>query len=154
MSMETERKLLKKLAVKNNGVLTVDAVLDEAQDESSPLHRHFEWDDSVAAEAHRRYQARVLIQKCRITLVESEPVHIRAFVSLPADRESGGGYRLTTEVMGDTELKAELLRDIQLTIARWTKKLHLLEPDIAEILVRMDEKLQTQRPTEEQRAAA
>ena len=89
MSLDIEKSVLMDIAKKNGGILQVDAVLDEAKDESSPLHGHFEWDNSVAAEAHRRYQARVLIQRCKITIVESEPTTIRAFVSLQSDREAG-----------------------------------------------------------------
>lgn len=151
--MELERKLLKQIALRNGGVLKVDDVLEEAADEDSILHRYFEWDDSIAAEAHRRQQARVLIQRCRITLVDSEPVEIRAFVSLPTERENGGGYRLTTEVMSDVTLKAELLRDIEMTISRWTKKLHLLDQDIAEKLLEVEDMLQERRPLLEQRVS-
>ena len=153
MSLDIEKSVLMDIAKKNGGILQVDAVLDEAKDESSPLHGHFEWDNSVAAEAHRRYQARVLIQRCKIRLVEHEPVEIRAFVSLPTDRENGGGYRLTTYVMGDDGMKDELLRDIKLTIQRWNKKLHLLDQDLAELLLAVEEKLES-RPVEETRTAA
>lgn len=141
MAMEIERKVLTQIATQKGGVLTVDDVLTEAQDESSPLHKHFEWNDSAAADAHRRYQARVLIQRCRITLVEPEPVQIRAFVSLQNDRETGGGYRLTTDVMNDDLRKEELLHDIRLTIARWTKKLHLLDSVTAELLIQVEKRV-------------
>ena len=139
--MKDERILLTKIALQNGGVLKVEDVLIEARDESSPLHKHFEWDDSEAAEQYRRQQARALIQKCKITLIDSQPVEIRAFVSLPTDRENGGGYRLTSEVMGDERMKAELLRDIQLTIARWTQKLHLLDQDLAEAILDLDSRV-------------
>lgn len=149
--MNEERKLLTKIARQNGGVLKVEDVLTEARDESSPLHKHFEWDDSEAAEQYRRQQARALIQKCKITLIDSQPIEIRAFVSLPTDRENGGGYRLTSEVMGDDRMKAELIRDIQLTIARWTQKLHLLDQDLAEAIIDLDARVN--KATEERRAA-
>jgi hypothetical protein len=152
MAMEIERNVLTKIAVKNNGVLMVDDVLNEAKDESSPLHKHFEWNDSAAADAHRREQARTLFQRCRITLVGNEPVHIRAFVSLQNDRETGGGYRLTTDVMNDDLRKEELLHDIRLTIARWTKKLHLLDSVTAELLLQVEKQLK-QRGDDDQAAA-
>lgn len=150
--MELERKLLTKLARRNGGVLKVDDVLEEARDESSPLHRHFEWDDTEAAAQYRKQQARVLIQKCKITLVESEPTKVRAFLSLPTDRENGGGYRLTSEIMTNTNMKAELLRDIQLTIARWTKKLHLLDQDLADAILAVEERVNAATQPEELRA--
>lgn len=151
--MNEERKLLIQLARRNGGVLKVDDVLDEAKDETSPLHKHFEWDDTAAADKYRRDQARHLIQKCKITLIENEPVSIRAFVSLQSDRDSGGGYRLTSEVVTDERRKQELLHDIQLTIARWTQKMHLLDGDIADLLLQLEERLKRE-DGDEGRAAA
>lgn len=151
--MNEERKLLIQLARRNGGVLKVDDVLDEAKDETSPLHKHFEWDDNAAADKYRRDQARHLIQKCKITLIENEPVSIRAFVSLQSDRDSGGGYRLTSEVVTDERRKQELLHDIQLTIARWTQKMHLLDSDIADLLVQLEERIKRE-DGDEGRAAA
>lgn len=142
MRFDSERKLLTKIARKRGGMLLVDDVLTEAKDEASPLHKHFEWDDSVAAEAHRRYQARVLIQKCHITVVETEPTTVRAFVSLQSDRDTGGGYRLTTTVLDDDQMREELLRDIRMTIVRWTKQLHLLDSITAEIISRLEAQVQ------------
>lgn len=139
MSLDIERSVLMEIAKKNDGILLVDAVLAEAVDENSPLHNHFEWDDTVAAEAHRRYQARVLIQRCKITLVESEPTKVRAFVSLQSDRDIGGGYRLTTTVMDDAALREELLRDMRLTIARWTQQLNLLDSITSDLILKLEE---------------
>jgi len=149
--MKEERKLLTQLAQRNGGVLRVDDVLEEARQEGSILHKHFEWDDSKAAEQYRRDQARALIQRCKITLVDNTPVQVRAFVSLPSDRDAGGGYRLTAEVVSDETMKAELVRDIKMTIARWNKKLHLLDQDIADLLIELDRRVDT---SSESRAAA
>lgn len=149
--MKEERKLLTHMAQRNGGVLRVDDVLAEARQKDSVLHKHFEWNNSKAGELYRRGQARTLIQRCKITLVDNTPVQVRAFVSLPADRESGGGYRLTAEVVGDEYLKEELVRDIKLTIARWNKKLHLLDQDVADLLIELDQRVSL---SSEDRAAA
>jgi len=152
MSLDIEKSVLMDIAKKNGGILQVDAVLDEAKDESSPLHGHFEWDDSVAAEAHRRYQARVLIQRCKITIVESEPTTIRAFVSLQSDREAGGGYRMTTKVMDDAALREELMHDIRLTIARWNQKLNLLDSVTADLIYKLETSVRVADAPMEKRA--
>lgn len=153
MAMEIEKKVLTKIAKENGGVIKVTDVLAEARKEDSVLHKYFEWDDTEAAEKYRREQARALIQRCRIQLVETEPVQIRAFVSLPNDREHGGGYRLMSEVVSDDTLKAELVRDIQLTISRWTQKLHLLDQDLATLLVQLEERVSA-KPIKAERVAA
>ena len=150
--MNEERKLLEKMARQNGGVLMIDDVIKEAQDEGSILHSYFEWDDSEAAIQYRREQARSLIQKCRITVLTSEPTHVRAFVSLPSDRESGGGYRMVADVMNNISLREEFVHDLQLTIARWTKKLHLIDSDLADLILQLDESLQQRtKPQEELR---
>lgn len=149
--MREERKLLTQLAQRNGGVLRVDDVLEEARQEGSILHKHFEWNNDKAAEQYRRDQARALIQRCKITLVDNTPVQVRAFVSLPSDRDAGGGYRLTAEVVSDETMKAELVRDIKMTIARWNKKLHLLDQDIADLLIELDRRVDI---SSEQRVAA
>lgn len=148
--MKAEKELLTRMARRNGGVLMVDDVLNEAQSEDSILHKYFEWDDSEAADLYRRQQARALIQRCKIQMVETDPIEIRAFVSLPSDREAGGGYRLTADVVGDEFLKAELLRDIRLTVLRWTKKLNLLDRELADLIKEVETKV-TQ--TEERQAA-
>lgn len=141
--MNEERKYLEDMARQHNGVLMIDHVLEAAKDEDNILHRHFEWDDSEAAKQYRREQARSLIQKCKIVVLDSTPTQVRAFISLPSDRESGGGYRMVAHVMGDADMKEEFLHDIQLTIARWTKKLHLIDSDIADLIVQLDNELKT-----------
>lgn len=149
--MKEERKLLTDMARRNGGVLKVDDVLNEARREDSILHKHFEWDNTKAAESYRKDQARALIQRCKITLVEAEAVSIRAFVSLPTDRDSGGGYRLTSDVVSNDSQKEELMHDIRLTIARWSQKLHLLDQDIADLLEEVENRLNSKQ--EEQAAA-
>jgi hypothetical protein len=150
--MEQERKLLTKMARQNGGVLKVEDVLLAAQDEGSILHKHFEWDDTEAAAQYRKQQARALIARCKITMVETAPVEIRAFVSLPTDRENGGGYRLTSEVVSNEYMKAEMLRDIQLTITRWTQKLHLLDQDLADVILDLETRVSPQAVAEAKRA--
>jgi sigma54-dependent transcription regulator len=150
--MDAERKLLEKMARRNGGVLMIDDVIMEAADESSILHSHFEWDDTEAAISYRRDQARTLIQRCRITLLADEPTHVRAFVSLPSDRSTGGGYRLVADVMTDDSMKEEFIHDIKMTISRWTKKLHLIDSDIADLIVKLDYEIkQRSRAQEEAR---
>ena len=134
-----ERKVLERLAKENDGLLMVEAVLDEAKDPKSILHKHFQWDDDKAAEAYRKYQARQLIQKCTVTIEKAPDVAIRAFVSLSTDQYDKGGYRMTATVLSDDNLKAQLLHDMQLTIVKWRKQVGLLDQETEEILDRLEQ---------------
>jgi len=134
-----ERAILEKLAKQNDGLLLVDAVLEEAKDPRSVLHKHFQWDDDKAAEAYRKHQARQLIQKCTVTVEKAPDVAIRAFVSLSTDQYEGGGYRMTATVLSDDNLKAQLLHDMQLAIVKWKKQVNLLDTETEEVLNRLED---------------
>ena len=143
--MELERKELEAMAASNNGVVTVDMVIDAAKNEDSPLHSHFEWDNDKAAENYRRWQARALIARCKITIASSEGVEVRAFVSLTKDRTSGGGYRMTTDVIGDDDLSAELLMDMDRTIAAWRLKASLMSKSVSAAVSGLEEAIASAR---------
>ena len=81
------------------GLLRPADVVEAARDPESPLHSHFEWDDTEAAEKWREEQARQLIRNVRIEVGTSSPVLVRAFVSLPVDRQNGAGYRRFEDVI-------------------------------------------------------
>lgn len=81
-----------------DGVLTADAVVDRARAVSSPLHDHFEWDDSEAAVQYRLTQAEGLIRRYKMT-VEVHPeqtIRVREFSQAP-----DGGYAPTKAMLGD-----------------------------------------------------
>jgi len=137
-SMKEERKFLEKLAKQSGGMLLVDTVLDAARDPRCILHKHFQWDDTKAAEAFRKMQARQLIQKCVVTIEKAPDVQIRAFVSMAADKVTGGGYRMMVDVLSDDDLKGQLLHEMQVTLTKWKKQMHLLDRDTAEIIDRLE----------------
>lgn len=144
--MKEERKFLERLTIKNNGLLLIDDVLAAAKNKACVLHKHFEWDDTEAAEQYRRTQARSLIQKCHVQIAVSPDVSIRAFVSLQSDQVSGGGYRMTANVLSDAEMREQLLDDIRVTIERWSHKLHLLDSDVVTILNRLEANIRSKLP--------
>jgi len=49
-----------------SGTLTPDTVLDRASSPASAMHKCFEWDDSKAAQHHRRWQARTLVRAIQV----------------------------------------------------------------------------------------
>jgi len=63
----------------NGGHATTQMIVDVARDEKDPLHEEFQWKDPIAAEAHRRNQARRLLQSI-IVRIKGEDV--RAFENI------------------------------------------------------------------------
>jgi hypothetical protein len=108
----------------NNGMLTPEAVLAAASKPNSALHGAFEWDDSEAARKYRLEQARDLIQKVKVQIISSDEkiTYVRAYVSLPSDREGNGGYRSTVKVLSDAEQRAELISLALKELATFRKK--------------------------------
>jgi hypothetical protein len=97
---------------KETGGLRPPDVVEHARNPHTTLHGRFQWDDGAAAEQYRLWQARHIL-RVYVTMEipdRKDPVQIRAYVSLPADRgENGAGYRTLTSVMASEELNRQLL---------------------------------------------
>ena len=102
---------LKKIAHQNGGLLQPETVVEAARPVSSPLHSRFEWDNGSAAHQYRIWQARQLI-RVSVELLQGTKESIEVFVSLIPDRErESGGYRIMTDVLSDSQMRAQLLKD-------------------------------------------
>jgi len=100
--------VLRQLAAK--GDLTPERVVEHACEATSPLHEFFEWDDALAAQAHRLQQARSLIRSVRVEVtVESHVLSVPRYVHDP-DRNKDGGYIETLSIANDRDLAARVLR--------------------------------------------
>lgn len=95
------------------GSITPLSLVEWAEDHpDSALYRRFDWDDGLAAAKWRLAQARnILHVYVKMDIPEHlEPVTVRAYVSLPADRLDGSGYRPILEVFRDEDRKGQLLK--------------------------------------------
>lgn len=92
------REALTELVIRD-GALTPESVLDAAQDEASPLHSQFCWDDTEAAQRFRLYQAGSLIRRIKITVETSpeETRRVRAFVNIPSTEPGERGAYIPTD---------------------------------------------------------
>lgn len=68
----------------HGGLITPEAVVQDATDPDSPLHDQFEWDDSIAAAKHRLWQARCVISSVTVKYeVESKVISTPRYVHDP-----------------------------------------------------------------------
>lgn len=100
----------------NYGAITPAHVVDAARDPENPLHDNFEWDDTEAAEAWRRQQARMLIARVRVTIEQPRDhgivqVVVRGMASV--ETETGREYLPVHEVAEDERLREQVLSDIR-----------------------------------------
>jgi hypothetical protein len=102
------------------GSITPEAVVTDARRQQSPLHPHFEWDDSAAAESWRKHTARNLIGALIVVKVNDKPVSgtVRAFCSVRSE-DSKGVYMPVVEVMADDELRRQTLERARQELQVW-----------------------------------
>lgn len=118
---------LKRIAQENGGLLQPETVVEAARPTSSPLHSRFEWDNSVAAQQYRIWQARKLI-KVVVEVLAGTNETMNVFVSLTPDRErESGGYRILTEVLSDSTMRERLLADALDELELFRDKYHKLK---------------------------
>ena len=104
---------LNKLSEKHNGRLKPQYVVDEARSSSSPLHDYFDWDDSVAAEKYRIYQARNLINHITVEIsYDNEKQDVKGWFSVnstPNDERLNKVYVTVDRVINEPELRNQIL---------------------------------------------
>jgi hypothetical protein len=100
-------KQMEKLAKRHNKEITPKILVEEAENELSPFHDLFEWDDNKAGRAWRIQQARLLIGSLVVDIIIDEPVEVRAFVSIKKTNE-GNVYCSISDIVDDDE-KMELI---------------------------------------------
>ena len=89
-------------------------IVDKARDSGTELHKCFEWDDAIAAEKHRLYQARQVVCHLiiRETVREDKPP-VRFFFKA----EGGSGYQPTQIIVRNQDkyqaLLASAMRDLE-----------------------------------------
>lgn len=99
---------------KKYGSVTPAKILEEAEHESSPLHRYFEWNDSEAAHRYRLDQAYAMLQASKMVVVLSERSRepIAAFPEvrrmLPSSRGEGK-FKMRNEVLDEPDARQELI---------------------------------------------
>lgn len=78
---------------------TPQQILEKAKDSQTELHKCFTWDDSVAAEKYRIFEARQIV--CSMKIVEQKPdkeaeeTQIRVFYKI----DNGTGYKPTKLIL-------------------------------------------------------
>lgn len=107
-----------------HGVVTAPIILNDARDESSPLHRCFLWDDAKAAEKHRLTQARHLLERI-VTVVTVDggvPTETRAFVAIQVEDLPQRDFQPIQMVLDDPNGRQQIVNTALLELKRWVGK--------------------------------
>lgn len=100
-----------------DGLITPPAVVESARPDSSPLHHHFEWDDTEAAHSFRLSQARGLIRRFEVEVtIATGTVKLPVYSNVRITQPSGQvvqGYARTHDILKDPVRKEALLRSVR-----------------------------------------
>ena len=124
------------------GTVTPEAVVEVARPSDAPLHKAFEWDDAVAAVAHRENQARNLLQKLTVSYRRTDgsmTPPTRYLVKLQARPEEDiedealeaatqpHVYIPVRKVMEEEVLRRKYVREAYLSVASWRRRYRDIE---------------------------
>jgi len=114
---------LEKVREDNDGSITADVVVYEAEKEQSPIHEEFEWIDTIAAHEHRKYTARTMIRSLHVVREEAPNVEARQYELQVTTKDQAiklgipqRSYRTTEDILADPierdRLIARAIRDL------------------------------------------
>ncbi|MER9710166.1 hypothetical protein NKJ13_07840 [Mesorhizobium sp. M0174] len=104
------------------GELTPQDVVADARNGNSPLHSFFEWDDSVAAEAHRLSQARGLIRSVVAIYVREDKPAVRTKAYVHINEPGAAHYRETSHALSQTKTRDIVLRQAWNELQAWRRR--------------------------------
>lgn len=109
-------------------------VVEKAKDESTELHKCFEWRDNVAAEKYRLHQARKLM--CNLIIVEQEKKDTQEPVRLMFKTTANEGYKPIFLIMQEPDEYKALLNRAYRELAAFKQKYKILKElqDIFELI--------------------
>jgi hypothetical protein len=91
--------------IKSKGELTREKVLEYAKNNKSELHKCFEWDDSVASEKYRLFQATNILSSISIIYEEEPKRTTRMYVNIKNEKEKREYKNIISVLENDEEYK-------------------------------------------------
>lgn len=142
---------LASIAERGDGHLKPEAIVDHARDRKSVLHKHFEWDDKVAAESFRLDQARSIVRCIHVESAEAENGTARAYLSI--QEASGRSYRALGDVLQSADLQAKVLAAAERDLIAFESRYKQLV-DVCELIKVARERIKSRRATDTGRVQA
>ena len=116
--------------------LTVETVIEQAQDNNSPLHDFFDWNNNEAGVKWRKHQARLLINYVIEPVLDENKDRVYSFEII--DTNGTKEYQHINEILSRSDWKNQILHQATSHLAGWQQKyekykLAELKPIISEI---------------------
>jgi hypothetical protein len=117
---------LLKIEADHGGRLLPGHVVEAAAAPSSPLHGHFEWDDTEAAHKYRLTQATYLCRAVQVVITDSsrpqEPIEVRAFFNVTAGEDEPPSYVNVRYAMSRAELRQQVIDEALAQAEGWRER--------------------------------
>lgn len=126
--------------IRGSGIITAKAVVSAATKATSPLHKHFEWDDGVAADEYRLEQARYLLRSIRV-IVEQPDNQKDKLVRVYINPLNEGTYHIIADVLDDDTLRDRALLKVMRELKAMSAKNQEYE-DLFGVLVEAEQKVE------------
>ena len=101
-----------------SGFINPQELVDISRDKNSLLHNYFEWDDQVAGENYRINQARNLINKVRVTILD-RPSQAYVSVSVNIDGSNKRGYMPLMTAIRKKDLREQVIAKALRELGYW-----------------------------------
>lgn len=131
-----------------NGLLTTAAIVDAARPVDSPLHRFFQWEDSIAAEHWRRQQAANLVNRIEVVFESDEVVTVTPLMVSVRDEVATNdgpviqrGFVTSEEAMSSPHYREQIIGEILNQIKILSKKAACFK-ELSEILATTTKKVE------------
>lgn len=111
-----------KIIKEQYGAITPKNIVDYARDPKSPLHRFFEWDDSVAAEKYRLMQAGRLTRTLLVFEVKKDGAKVPTRVYVSHEKKGVRQYDELPEVLSDPISAQQFLDDMKRELDRVVRR--------------------------------
>lgn len=101
--------------------LTGENVLKYAINPRNPLHKLFDWDNSIASEKWRLYQAYQIVNKIKV-VIEGKLYNGFESLKVEVDNEFLREYKPMLEIRNDKELREQLIQTALIYLNSWKIK--------------------------------
>lgn len=135
---EVAGKRLDELAQETGGDITPEMVVNDAEDETSPLHRCFDWDDKKAGDKWRLHQARQLIGSIIVEIVVKDTEHVRAFVNINYPESKERHYVNIIDAANDEYKMKLIIDDARKQMKSWAQRFKIYQ-QLREVALKVEE---------------
>lgn len=134
---------------KQYGKLTNDLVLQNAEDEDSPIHELFEWDDAVAGHKYRLTQATQLIINLAFEPDEqTKPKPVRAYYNVSEPDKKKGSFVNMKSAFSNPDSRDIILKRALRELESFKEKYQSIT-ELAGVFSKIDELLELENAKED-----